>query len=183
MLQSWVEDGGFPAHPEEEAKELLAEVSSFPCPLTLTLPLHFSFVTDLSFLVWHFNCLLATSPFQGLRLLEQASKKWEEGQRLEEEVQQLETEGWGKFREAVVGSEAEGLYGLLRGVTSCSHPLLSQPPMKRSHLIPTPPFPATHLSGVCLFSSHLSSRRKHTSPHATPQNSTGGCQVSVPVPA
>ena len=29
VLQSWVEAGGFPAHPEEEAKELLAEVSSF----------------------------------------------------------------------------------------------------------------------------------------------------------
>ena len=88
MLQSWVEAGGFPACPEEEAKELLAEVSSFPCPLTLAFPLHFSFVTDLSLLVWHFNCLLATSPsFQGLRLLEQASKKWEEVQRLEEEVQ------------------------------------------------------------------------------------------------
>ena len=38
-----------------------------------------------------------------------------------------------------MGSEAEGLYGLLRGVTSCSHPLLSQPPTKRSHLIPSSP--------------------------------------------
>ena len=45
--------------------------------------------------------------------------------------------GWGKFREAVVGSEAEGFYGLLRGVTSCSHLLLSQPPLQRSHLVPS----------------------------------------------
>ena len=34
VLQSWVEAGGFPAHPEEEAKELLAEVGPFTCPLT-----------------------------------------------------------------------------------------------------------------------------------------------------
>ena len=41
------------------------------------------------------------------------------------------------MREAVVGSEAEGIYGLLRGVTSCSHLLLSQPPLKRTHLTPS----------------------------------------------
>ena len=51
----------------------------------------------------------------------------------------METEGWGKFREAVVGSEVEGLYGLLRGVTSCCCPLLSQPLVKRSHLMPSSP--------------------------------------------
>ena len=43
----------------------------------------------------------------------------------------METEGWGKLKEAVAGSEAEGLYGLLRGVTSHSHPLPSQPPPKK----------------------------------------------------
>ena len=57
--------------------------------------------------------------------------------KLEEEAQQLETEGWGKFREAVVGSEVEGFFGLLRGVNSCSHLLLSQPPLQRSHLYPS----------------------------------------------
>ena len=31
VMHSWVEAGGFPACPKEEAKELLAEVSSFPC--------------------------------------------------------------------------------------------------------------------------------------------------------
>ena len=44
--------------------------------------------------------------------------------------------GVGKFREVVVGSEAEGFYGLLRGVTSCSHLLLSQLPLPQPHLSP-----------------------------------------------
>ena len=34
VMHSWVEAGGFPACPEEEAKGLLAEVSSFPCSLS-----------------------------------------------------------------------------------------------------------------------------------------------------
>ena len=41
------------------------------------------------------------------------------------------------MREAVVGSEAEGIYGLLRGVTSCSCLILSLPPLKRSRLTPS----------------------------------------------
>ena len=53
------------------------------------------------------------------------------------EAQQLETEGWGKLREAVIGSEAEGFYGLLRGVTLCSHPLPSQPPLSHACLSPS----------------------------------------------
>ena len=36
-----------------------------------------------------------------------------------------------------MGSEAEGFYGLLRGVTSCSHLLLFQPPLQRSCLVPS----------------------------------------------
>ena len=51
----------------------------------------------------------------------------------------METEGWGKLREAVVGSEAEGFYGLLRGVTLCSHLLSSQPPVSQPHLSPDSP--------------------------------------------
>ena len=70
-------------------------------------------------------------------MLHHASMKWEEVWKLEEEAQWPETEGWGKFREAVVGSEAEGFYGLLRGVTSCSHLLLSQPLLQRSCLVPS----------------------------------------------
>ena len=38
-----------------------------------------------------------------------------------------------------MGSEAEGFYGLLRGVTSCSHLLLSQPSMPQSCLSPSSP--------------------------------------------
>ena len=37
-----------------------------------------------------------------------------------------------------MGSEAEGLYGLLRGVTSSSCHILSKPPPCRSHLSPGP---------------------------------------------
>ena len=37
----------------------------------------------------------------------------------------------------MAGSEAEGLYGLLRGVTSYSHPLPSQPPLKKPHYTPS----------------------------------------------
>ena len=55
------------------------------------------------------------------------------------EVQQLETEGWGKLREAVIGSEAEGFYRLLRGVTLCSCHLPSQPPPSHAHLSPSSP--------------------------------------------
>ena len=57
-------------------------------------------------------------------------------QSLEERAQQLELEGWGKMKEAVAGSEAEGLYGLLRGVTSHSHPLPSQPNLKKPCFAP-----------------------------------------------
>ena len=57
------------------------------------------------------------------------------------EAQNLETEGWGKLREAIVGSEVEGLYGLLRGVTLCSCSLLSQPPPSQSCISPGSPIP------------------------------------------
>ena len=86
--------------------------------------------------------LLAISSFsfcKGVRLLQSASSKREEARRLETEAQQLETEGWGKLREAIMGSEAEGFYGLLRGVTLCSHPLPSQPPPSRTCLSPSSP--------------------------------------------
>ena len=39
VMHSWVEAGGFPAHPEGEAKELLAGVSVFPCSSSF-LPLY-----------------------------------------------------------------------------------------------------------------------------------------------
>ena len=39
--------------------------------------------------------------------------------------------------EAVAGSEVEGLYGLLKGVTSYPHPTPSHPPLKKPHLSPS----------------------------------------------
>ena len=57
------------------------------------------------------------------------------------EAQNLETVGWGKLREAIGGSEAEGLHGLLRGVTLCSHHLLSQHPPSQSCISPGSPVP------------------------------------------
>ena len=45
--------------------------------------------------------------------------------------------GMGKMKKVVAGSEVEGLYGLLRGVTSYSHPVPSQPPIKKPHLSPS----------------------------------------------
>ena len=44
ILQSWMEVGGFPAHPEEEAKGLLAEVNPFPCFFSCCLPLSISYL-------------------------------------------------------------------------------------------------------------------------------------------
>ena len=55
------------------------------------------------------------------------------------EAQQLETEGWGKLREAVIGSEVKGFYRLLRGVTLHSHPLPSQPLPSHARLSPSSP--------------------------------------------
>ena len=59
-----------------------------------------------------------------------------EAQKLEERAHELETKGWRQMREVMAGSEAEGLYGLLKGVMSYPHPALSQPPIKKPHLAP-----------------------------------------------
>ena len=86
------------------------------------------------------DCYVLFSPsLQGLRLLQGASVKREEARKLEAEAEKMEAEGWEKLREAVMGSEAEGLYGLLRGVTSSSHHLLSQPFPSRPHISPASP--------------------------------------------
>ena len=45
--------------------------------------------------------------------------------------------GGGRWGEAVAGSEAEGLYGLLKGVTSYPHPASSHPSIKKSHPSPS----------------------------------------------
>ena len=82
--------------------------------------------------------MLFPPSLQGLRLLQGASEKREEARRLEVEAEKMEAEGWGKLREAVTGSKAEGLYGLLRGVTSSSRHILSKPPPCQSRLSPGP---------------------------------------------
>ena len=56
---------------------------------------------------------------------------------MEERAHELETEGWRQMREAVTGSEAENLYGLLKGVASYPHPASSQPPTKKPHFSPS----------------------------------------------
>ena len=78
---------------------------------------------------------------QGLGLLQRVSQLKGEAQKLEEEARCLEVEGWKKLGEAVAGSEAEGFYGFLRGVTTHSLPLPSQPPPKKPH-----PAPSTTIS-------------------------------------
>ena len=126
-IRSWVEVGGHPACQEGEAKELLTEVKYIPLSLSLSflltclLPISLT-IFDIS------DCYVLFPPsLQGLRLLQGASVKREEARKLEAEAEKMEAEGWGKLREAVMGSEAEGLYGLLRGVTSLSCHLSSRP--------------------------------------------------------
>ena len=68
--------------------------------------------------------------FQSLDLLKRASS-------LGEEAQWLETEGLRKIESAVAGSEAEGLYGLLRGAMSHSPMSSIPPPPKKCHHTPT----------------------------------------------
>ena len=53
VLNSWMEVGGHPAHPEEEAKGLLAEVNVFLCFFPFHLPLS----------ILMFRLLLAFSSF------------------------------------------------------------------------------------------------------------------------
>ena len=82
--------------------------------------------------------MLFPPSLQGLRLLQGASAKREEARKLEVKAESMEAEGWGKLREAVMGSKVEGLYGLLRGVTSSSCHLLSQPLPPQSCISPGP---------------------------------------------
>ena len=76
---SWVEAGGFPAYPEEEAKELLAEVSSFSCFSRLPTSLHLVIGTEFCCfsLEFHFDPF-----FQGLWSLQQASMLRKDGSKV-----------------------------------------------------------------------------------------------------
>ena len=137
VIWNWVEAGGHPAHPEEEAKELLAEVSSFSWFSIFPISLHLVIGTEFCYfnLAIHFDPFLFLS--RGYGHCNKASILRKEAQMLEERAHELETEGWRQMREAVAGSEAEGLYGLLKGVTSYPHPASSHPPIKKPHLSPS----------------------------------------------
>ena len=127
-MRSWIEAGGFPAWPEGEAKAVLMEVGPSSC-IYLPIYMKLSMMADI-----HLFLLFC---FQGIDLLKKASHLRQEACRLEEEVQHLEAEGWGKLGEAMAGSEAEGFYGFLRGAAAHSLPLPSQPPPKKPHPIPS----------------------------------------------
>ena len=187
IIRGWVEVGGHPARQEGEAKELLAEVNIFPCLSLSSYLICYQFPLT-TFCIFDGYMLFPPS-LQGLRLLQGASEKREEARRLEVEAEKMEAEGWEKLREAIMGSKAEGLYGLLRGVTSSSHHILSKPPPCQSHLSPGPsasPQPPqevhrTHNFGSCR-PCHCACPSRcnssywgwHTSGYATPLYSVGG---------
>ena len=57
VLHSWMEVGGHPACPEEEAKGLLAEVNAFPCFFPIPPPsLDLLFATDSSLTILILDC-------------------------------------------------------------------------------------------------------------------------------
>ena len=66
VMRSWVEVGGFPGQPEEEAKGLLSEVGSSPCP-PFSLPLS-TFQLALNFPLQSLHSILTFSFFSGVRL-------------------------------------------------------------------------------------------------------------------
>ena len=123
---------------EEEAWELLCEVFSpfllltfFSLCLCFSQSLHLSSVLLIDLISLFFS-------LQGLNLLKKVSA-------FKEEAQKLEAEGLQKIQLAVVGSEAEGFYWLLKGAVSHTssssalpHPknaILSQPPLSPSCLL------------------------------------------------
>ena len=67
VIRSWMEVGGHPARPDEEAKGLLLEVNAFLCFFffftLLSLPLICLFATNSSLTILMFRLLLAISSF------------------------------------------------------------------------------------------------------------------------
>ena len=113
---------------KERRRNCYQMLNIFPC-LSLSLFFLLTCLLPISLTIFDISdCYVLFPPsLQGFRLLQGASVKREEARKLEAEAEKMEAEGWGKLREAITGSEAEGLYGLLRGVTSSSCHLLSQP--------------------------------------------------------
>ena len=75
--------------------------------------------------------------FSGVRLTTKGQFTEGGGTKAGGESTTVGNRGVGKMKEAVAGSEVKGLYGLLRGVTSHSHPLPSQPPLKKPPYAPS----------------------------------------------
>ena len=91
-------------------------------------------LSDYSFTVSWLSLAFVTDPFslfQGLHLLRHCSF-------LREKAQKLEAEGLQKVELAVAGSEAVGLYRLLRGALSHST-MSSAPPHLKDIVMPLPP--------------------------------------------
>ena len=105
MIRSWVEVGGHPAHQEGEAKELLSEVKHIPMSLSLYFLLTCLLLISLTIFDVSDCYALFPPSLQGLRLLQGASVKREEARKLETEAEKMEAEGWGKIREAIMGSK------------------------------------------------------------------------------
>ena len=114
-------------------------LSLFPSSLTHLLPISLTIFDNSD------SYLLFPPSLQGLRLLQGASEKREEARKLEAEAENMETEGWGKLREAMMESKVEGLYGLLRGVALHCHHILSNPLHPDPTLTPSLLFPKSPL--------------------------------------
>ena len=127
-LQNWIQLGGFPTWPEEEAWGLLVDIGYST--------LFFCCSSDFSVVVL-LLCFHSDLSLQGLQMLKWASSLHKDACRLDVEAQHLEKEGLAKMEAAVAGSEAEGFYGLLRGAISHSSLPTSTPPPKRAHHAPS----------------------------------------------
>ena len=159
------------------------------------IPLFAWYLHGFPFYISHF-CLCVS--FLGARHFND-DKLPQEAHWLEEEAQHLEMAGLGKLEAAVAGSEAEGLYGLLRG--AISHPSISSaplPPKKACHsqsatishpppqelagAVPKASDPATKDVEQALEAVSPASEGSSPHPHATPSPSVGGHPKSIQMP-
>ena len=136
IMHSWMEVGGHPACPEEEAQGLLAEVNAFLCLFPISPS---PFYPLFAYLLPIFPSQSFSSFFVGFETAPTGEHQNRRGQKARNRGSEFGDRGVGKLREAILGSEVESFYGLLRGVTLCSHLLLAQPPLSWSHLSPGSP--------------------------------------------
>ena len=204
MLHSWIEVEGHPACPEEEAKELLVEVSKFLClffpsHLPLSIPgwsicyPFFPHNLDVQIVIGYFLLFCrvwVSSNWQAWR-----GRRWKDWK---QRAQQLEAEGWGETKGGRNGIWGGGFLWTLErshlvfspsSFTTSTVPIPSKPqflsyPTVSSRVHRTWSLRSYRPShGVHSSSCHSSSWGWHTSWYATSQDSTGGCQASVSVPS